>query len=760
MSSSNLCKMKVQILLLASLVHAVVGQVEFCDMCGGNGSPANSALVIPFLAIGENQNPTCQQVFDFANTAVTPSDDVCSLIQSHKDFCGCPNASPTPLDNCSLCPGGALPVNLNAQTPFEDTCNELDTYLRYLPADLCMTERVSSIMRTDAFCGCPGVTAECSMCTDGSNVLANPDLKVPFYEFLGSSFSSTCQDLADFYTLYDTNDPEISTCEFVQIESRYCGCQSEPDLSPVNACKICADGSAPVRGDKFIPELQMTCNELENYMNYLPADQCDMPWTADFKRFDYFCGCTNSTAPCPICSDGSIEITNPEFIIPYLIIPNNENPTCQELATLGVIAEPNELVLDDCSLFEAQASFCGCPNTVKPVESCTFCPGGEAPPNSAVNTPFGDTCGELNEYLSFLPPEECDSQRVGFIKRQDFLCGCPSATTNCALCKDHGSNDVAFEDRHIPLLSLPLNPNPTCGEIVQFLAVNDGDLSDAGCTALQDYQGYCGCPSTTVKNECSFCPNGGTVADPSKVVSDVFTCQDLQDFVSYLSADQCAAGDSDFNQIQAFAYVCGCPNVQPSCSLCHNGESPPSPNTLIGDNDGTTCGEYYDYILTLTKDSCDLQQSRIQGFASACGCGSPVAPPTSRPALDDDGFAPTPTANTNTGSSSQSSSETKKKPQVNSKNVVIIVAVIVPVLLGLMVVVYYFFNRKSIDEKVLQVDESEGGAPLPVENMQGSLSISDIPISTSPKASSPRAEMVSIDENESSLVSDGDHKIV
>merc|ERR1712087_202394 len=273
--------------------------------------------------------------------------------------------------------------------------------------------------------------------------------------------------------------------------------------------------------------------------------------------------------------------------------------------------------------------------------------------------------------------------------------------------------------------------------------------------ALQDYQGYCGCPATTVKNECSFCPNGGTIAEPSKVVSDVFTCQDLQDFVSYLSADQCVVGDSDFDQIQAFAYTCGCPNVQPTCSLCHDGESPPSPSTLIGDNDGTTCGEYNDYILTLTKNSCDLQRSQIQGFASACGCAAPVPPPTSRPELDDDGFAPTPTANT--GSSSQSSSETKKKPQVNSKNVVIIVAVIVPVVLALMVVVYYFFNRKSIDDKVLQ--EPEEGSPLPVENMQGSLSISDIPI-TSPKASSPQAEIVSIDENESSLVSDGDHKIV
>ena len=751
--------MKVQSLLLAFLVHAVAGQNTFCDMCGGNGSPANGALVIPFLAIGDNQNPTCQQVFEFANTAVTPNDDVCSLIESHKDFCGCPEASPTPLNSCSLCPEGALPVNLNAKTPFEDTCNELDTYLKYLPADVCLTERVSSIMRADAFCGCPGVTAECSMCNDGSNNLGNPDRKVPFYEFLGSSFSSTCQELADFYTLYDTDDPEISTCEFVQIESRYCGCQSEPDSSPVNACKICSDGAVPARGDKFIPELQMTCNELEVYMSYLPADQCEMPWITDFTRFDYFCGCANATAPCPICSDGSIEISNPDYVIPYLIIPNNENPTCQELATLGVIAEPNELVLDDCSLFEAQASYCGCPGTTKPLNSCEFCPGGDAPPNSALSTPFGDTCEELSEYISYLPSDECSSERVGFIKRQDFLCGCPSATTSCALCATHGSNDVGNADRHIPLLSLPLNPNPTCGEIVKFLAVNDGDLSDAGCSALQEYQGYCGCPATVVKNECSFCPNGGTVSKPDKVVSDVFTCQDLEDFVSFLTTDQCVQDDSDFKQIQAFAYLCGCPNVQPTCTLCHLGESPPSANTLIGDNEGTTCGEYHEYVLSLTEDSCGMQRNQIQTYASVCGCGSPVSPPTTSPATSDTGNSPT-----KTGSSSTQSSSGTKKPELNQKNVVIIVAVIVPVILALLVVVYYFFNSKSLhlDNKTVEdLDEPENGrSPLPVDNMQGSLSLSDIPISTFPEASSPRAEVVSIDENESSVITDSEHKIV
>merc|ERR1712232_1072821 len=244
-------------------------------------------------------------------------------------------------------------------------------------------------------------------------------------------------------------------------------------------------------------------------------------------RFDYYCGCVAATAPCPICSDGSIDVSRPDAVVPYLSIPNNENPTCKQLATLGVIAEPNELMINGCAIFEEQADFCGCPGATKPAESCEFCSGGVAPPNPSLVTPFGDTCEELSEYLSFLPSVQCDSERVGFIKRQDFLCGCPSATTGCALCADDGSHAIEFADRHIPLLSLPLNTNPTCREVVDFMAVNDGDLSDAGCSALQGYAGYCGCPATSPRNECSFCPNGGTPSSPDMIVTGDFTCQDL-----------------------------------------------------------------------------------------------------------------------------------------------------------------------------------------------------------------------------------------
>ena len=802
--------MDIPTIFLSLFVFGVSAQDEFCDMCGTGQQPANVDLIVPFLAIGDNDNPTCQQVFGFGSQSVKPTDEVCSLIKSHKDFCGCPGASTAPLNFCSLCPEGATPLKLNAVTPFEDTCSELDTYLKYLPADLCLTERVGSIMRADAFCGCPGVKAECYMCDDDTNNLSNPDRLVPFYEFLGNSFSSTCQELADFYTLYDTDDPELSTCDFVKVESGYCGCQSNIDNSPVNACKLCSDGSAPVNGDKYIEEFKMTCSQLESYMRYIPADQCEMPWIVDFMRFDYFCGCAAATAPCPICSDGTTEIANPDAIIPYLIIPNNENPTCRQLATLGVIAEPGELVLDDCSIFEAQADFCGCPGATKPLESCEFCSDGAVPPNPSLITPFGDTCEELSEYLSFLPSDQCDNDRIGFIKRQDFFCGCPSATTSCALCADHGSNAIAFADRRIPLLSLPLNTNPTCQEVVEFMAVNDGDLSDAGCSALQGYAGYCGCPETTVISECSFCPYGDTPSNSDKVVSDLFTCQGLHDFVSFLDKDGCSEDSNDFRQIQAFAYICGCRNVEPICTLCPEGIDPPNGNQFTGDSDGTTCVEYAEFVASLTYDQCTNQESEIIATASVCGCERSDNQPTSGNA-DEVGKCPiqqnaelctdqlldsvtakcdcyafcdsefrecqsaeggllssnecsgtpitgcnragtfsSPTPGTPSIGKAESEQELEKINKSGSNLPVIISATVVPVVLAILVLLYYCFTRKSTqqDPKInAGFDGSESSTPLPpVQAMEGSLSMSDIPMTSPTSAASPPPESFASDE--------------
>jgi hypothetical protein len=763
------------------------------------------SFFIVFFLSGDNNNPTCAQVADFGLEEVPESDEVCTVIKAHKDFCGCPEGSSAPLNNCFLCPDGSQPTNLSSETPFEDTCSELDTYLRYLPSDLCSTERAESMKRADVFCGCPGATADCYMCGDGTNNIANPDRLVPFFEFLGSSFSTSCRDLADFYTLYDTEDPEISTCEFVKMESRFCGCESETDTSPVDSCKLCPDGAAAVDDTRFIDELGMTCSQLETYLSYVAAEQCAMPWIVDLQRFDYYCGCAAATAECPICPDGSTVVTNPDAIIPYLIIPENENPTCQQLATLGVIAEPNELVLDDCSIFTTQAAFCGCPNTSKPTTGCEFCPGGTSPPNPDLVTPFGDTCAELSDYLSYLTTDQCSSDRVGFIQRQDFLCGCTAATTQCALCTADGTNDVANPDRHIPLLSLPLNANPTCQEVVEFMAVNDGDLSDAGCSALQSYQGYCGCPSVVAGNQCSFCPNGGTPATPDKVVSELFTCQGLQDFVSYLTTENCQADNADFVQIQAFAYTCGCPNTQPACTLCPNGAAPLQADKLLADGE-TRCDEFADLVATLTPDQCTQQASTLEAARSQCGCQSSgssgqcgvqqnaqlcttelldsvseqcdcyafcdstfvkcesqgggllTSSECSGTAITGCNRASAVSGGSSGGGSTSSSNSANSGGGGDDNTLTIALAVAIPLVIAVFVIIYYFFTRrtKAANEKMAAHIEAEQESDDFVG--EHSFSMSDVPM---PPPSSPAPPASSFSSMGSSPIAvDPDNKVV
>jgi hypothetical protein len=298
---------------------------------------------------------------------------------------------------------------------------------------------------------------------------------------------------------------------------------------------------------------------------------------------------------------------------------------------------------------------------------------------------------------------------------------------------------------------LPLNSNPTCGEVVEFMSVNDGDLSQAGCSALQEYQGYCGCPAIPVKNECSFCPNGGTPFNPDKVISDVFTCQGLYDFVSFLRMDECGENASDFKQIQAFAYVCGCPDVQPSCTLCPAGIDPPSATKLADSNEGTACGEYAEFVASLTENECTSQQNEIRETASVCGCGWVVTTPE----IDDGVPSSTPPPPTVQDDDFTEILVEQTKSKKTSKNLVIIIAVIVPVVLALLTVVYYFYSRKSThrDSKfVANPDGTENeGHRVPVEGMEGSLSMSDI---------QPPPESFSLDENETPVNVNPEHKIV
>ena len=124
-------------------------------------------------------------------------------------------------------------------------------------------------------------------------------------------------------------------------------------------------------------------------------------------------------AQCPLCENDATP-SNPEKIIPFLGLQNgNNNPTCGDLQQAASSLS--------CDLTEAHKAFCGCPeaDSTTPISACRLCDGELAPGRPDAVTPFGDTCAELDEYMSFLSPRECGTNRVQLIDFADYYCRCP-----------------------------------------------------------------------------------------------------------------------------------------------------------------------------------------------------------------------------------------------------------------------------------------------------------------------------------------------
>lgn len=603
---------------------------NLCNLCGDNtDSITNGDLSIPFLAIDGSPNPTCQELAEWA-APLPASTTTCDTIQAQSHFCGCPSSSGNPLNRCSLCEKFQIPNNPELVTPFGDTCDELDTYIRFLSIDQCETERIQQIQKTGVMCGCPNAKADCYMCSDFTNNLENHDRIIPWA--LDTSIAAshklhpTCQELADWQTLFIEGDDELQYCQDIQSHSFYCGCQSNADNSPRNVCGLCdADGSMPNYPNRQIFELEMTCAELDLYLNYMPGVDCASMTERiqDLQQYAFYCGCPGAKAPCPMCPDGSIEITNEDSVIPYLALNANENPTCLEVAAFG---SRGTIDAETCTNIQDQANYCGCfVNQEGPLNQCSFCPNGDEPTKPSVITPSGDSCNELDDYVRYLTADQCSGgpsifNRFELITASDFLCGCPGATTTCPLCSD-GTFDIDYPHRHIPILTVPPDiSNPTCQDVVWYLAEQDEDVNPDTCSSMQELASYCGCATKEAgPNKCALCLNGGQVANPTKVVSELFTCKDLQEYLAFLSEDQCKDTDR-VQRIQAFAYTCGCQGVeQPACTLCPKSQNPNfTPDFIL--SDGVTCSEYATRIEAIPAETCEEDKTTIERIAATCGC--------------------------------------------------------------------------------------------------------------------------------------------
>jgi hypothetical protein len=70
--------------------------------------------------------------------------------------------------------------------------------------------------------------------------------------------------------------------------------------------------------------------------------------------------------------------------------------------------------------------------------------------------------------------------------------------------------------------------------------------------------------------------------------------------------------------------VCGCPGVEPACTLCFGSTTVPDPSSpALGENG--SCGMLLDVVLRLTADECTESQNALIANAIECGCQHDVS---------------------------------------------------------------------------------------------------------------------------------------
>lgn len=314
---------------------------------------------------------------------------------------------------------------------------------------------------------------------------------------------------------------------------------------------------------------------------------------------------------CSMCSTANVTIANPDRIIPFLSVSGESSPSCQTVYDFAPKA--GEMV---CELFQGQAAYCGCPETSGPVNVCALCPNvADSTTVPDFVTPFEDTCGELEEYISYMSEAECESDRVKQMQRTNWLCKCPNSETPCSMCPDN-TVDLAREDSVIPFFSLPNNNNPSCLEIRNIATLIDPDDEEFDCALVQEQAGFCGCPDIEPLNICTFCPDGSDPANSDLQTPTTDTCDDLNTYYSYFDSEGCDTLVA--TSIASMGFLCGCPGVEANCELCDGTEGMSDPNKEDSGTPGLTCGDLETLVSTLTLGACDSQAATIQAGRSAC----------------------------------------------------------------------------------------------------------------------------------------------
>jgi hypothetical protein len=239
---------------VARLSAASAQQGIYCDPCSNGETPSNDEECLELVEDTEKM------------IARTPQ---CAALQLELYQTGC--CTKPPRDKCTLCPDGRSFDGSSVVPNFEPadgdvSCADLnadESFLDYLFESGTCDDTL--LRRSAAWCGCPGVERQCSLCPNGERP-PNPGLIDPVYygwdcdtfDFVSSYFSKgECRGLVD--SIFEFDAPS------------YCGCTDSPIP---DVCDLCPPGHIIANPDMYLGHNnRFTCRELALSTRYIPADE-------------------------------------------------------------------------------------------------------------------------------------------------------------------------------------------------------------------------------------------------------------------------------------------------------------------------------------------------------------------------------------------------------------------------------------------------------------------------------------------------------
>ena len=257
-------------MLVAALASAHFASASTCSLCGnGNQVPG-----LAFDSETQDDDKSCS-LFVNALAGVEDGTRDCHNLQLAAYQTGCCGKNPdfVPHHACTLCPD-ASPYRADVEIPGSQgrrglTCGDLSSEPAFLdffssPGDCGDT----FLQRSAAWCKCPGVELECTLCPGGTSP-PNPDRMEHVL------FGWTCKSF-EFVTALLGRDECPNAAEILEFDAAAFCC---PDIEPPPAvCSLCPESQSIQNKDMVVASEYgtLTCGEIEASFSLIPTrESCE-----------------------------------------------------------------------------------------------------------------------------------------------------------------------------------------------------------------------------------------------------------------------------------------------------------------------------------------------------------------------------------------------------------------------------------------------------------------------------------------------------